>query len=88
MHHLVVHAGAQRGRVAVIVQEGRCGMILADQLFRVNVQRRSGHARLHSLSELLEHLVQKRPRLPHFRNMILIFDAYHAFAPKTFRMSA
>ena len=88
MDDLVVNAGAKRRRVSVVMQEGRDRVILSNQLFGVNVQRRRGHAGLDRLAELLQHLVEKCASRPHFRNLVGIFYADHAFAPKTFRMSA
>ena len=52
MHYLVINAYAQRGRVALIAQEGRGGVRMGNQLVRVAVQIQGGHARRHLLAKL------------------------------------
>ena len=75
--HLVIHAGAQGGGVSFIVQEGGCGMVLADQLLGIHIQGSGTHTGLDSLAQLLQHLVEEGARLAHFPDLVGIFNTNH-----------
>ena len=61
-------------------------MMLANQLLGVNVERSGAHPGLHSLAELLQHLVEKCACLAHLPDLIRILQADHSAAPSVLRM--
>ena len=75
--NLVVHAGAQRGGVSFVVQEGGRGVVLADQLLGIHIQGSGAHTGLDSLAQLLQHLVEEGARLAHFPDLVGIFNTNH-----------
>ena len=87
MDNLVVHAGAQRGGVSFVVQEGGRGVVLADQLLGIHIQGSGTHTGLDSLAQLLQHLVEEGARLAHFPDLVGIFNTNHCLAPKVSMMA-
>ena len=86
MHHRIVDRRADGGRVALVVQEGRNGVVFPDQLLGIYIQGSGGNTGLHSFAQLLQHLIEECARFAHFPDLIGIFQTNHYLTPKVSMM--
>ena len=88
MHHLRIHRRADRGRIPLIVQEGRDGAVTANELFRITVKLLRGDTGLDLPFQLLKNLMQQGTRLAHLGNLRSVLDGNHFVSPSALRIAS
>ena len=88
MHHLRIHRRADRGRIPLIVQEGRDGAVTANELFRITVKLLRGDTGLDLPFQLLKNLMQQGARLAHLGNLRSVLDGNHFVSPSALRIAS
>ena len=84
MHNLAVNRRADRGRIPLIVQEGRDGPVGTNELFRKAVKLLRRDTGLNLPFKLREDVMQHGARLTHFGDLSSVFDGNHHYTPRAF----
>lgn len=77
MHHRIVNRRADGCRIPLVMQKRRDGVVFADELLGVDIQRSGTHTGLNGLAQTAQHFVEKRARVTHFADLLRILQTDH-----------